>query len=45
VSKSEIGINLLQQGGKRRAFVLQLVLGAEDVAIVLCKTAHAHQTM
>ena len=45
VGKTKIFVDLLQKRGEVDAFIQDLVFGTEDVAIVLCKAAHAHDAV
>jgi hypothetical protein len=45
VGEAEVGIDLLQQRGEGHALGLDLVLGAEDVAVVLREAAHPHDAV
>ena len=45
LGKTEVLVDLLQQGGECGALVLQLVFGTENVAVVLGETAHPHHAM
>ena len=45
VGEAEVGVDLLQQRRVGHALVEDLVLGAEDVAVVLREAAHAHDAV
>src|SRR5699024_2648261 len=45
LGEAKISVNVLQQTGKVGTFQLQLIFGAEDMAVILGKAAHAHGTM
>jgi hypothetical protein len=45
VGETKVFVDLLQQGGEGHHFVLNLVFGAENMAVVLGEGAHAHDAV